>query len=367
MLKNNIKVSIITVSYNAVNTIEQTILSVLNQSYKNIEYIIIDGKSADGTSAVIDRYAKAVASFVSEPDNGIYDAMNKGIRKATGDIIGILNSDDWYESDAVDKVVECFRNTDAELVYGNICYILDNGEKRCSVRMPLNQIWHTMVIPHPSVFVRRDIYTRYGLFNIRYKISADYELLLRFYTKGVRFEYIDAMITNFRNGGVSTTNILECAMESRQIRLSYSGLCPEEKNLQEKIETRYKETVFSEIIKNEPEILSSLFKHRYPDAIKNGIIIFGSGIWGEKLYYALKASGIPIKAFVDSAREKWNREIENIRIMPPTELKSYRGYVLIAARKYVEDICQQLFEMNNDELQWITIDEIQDLILEVEL
>ena len=187
----DIKVSIITVSYNAVMTIEQTIQSVLKQSYHNIEYIVIDGQSTDGTQKIIEKYGNAIAYYVSEPDHGIYDAMNKGISHATGDVIGIINSDDWYESDAVEKVVDCFNRTDAGVVFGEI-WLIDHNEKK------INCTKHSLLPPHPAMFVKRDIYQKYGVFDTDYKLAADYEMTLRFVIDGVLFEHIEDIISNFR-------------------------------------------------------------------------------------------------------------------------------------------------------------------------
>ena len=152
------KVSVITVVYNSVDTIEQTIQSVLNQTYKNIEYIIIDGLSTDGTQKIIEQYLDCIAYFISEKDNGIYDAMNKGIRKASGDIIGIINSDDWYAEDAVENIVDCFKQNDVGLVYGNIIDVFQNGEQKERLKEPLENMWHQMSVPHPSTFIKRSRY-----------------------------------------------------------------------------------------------------------------------------------------------------------------------------------------------------------------
>ena len=126
---NNVKVSIITVSFNSVKTIEQTIKSVINQTYKSIEYIIIDGASTDGTQQVIEKYKDRISFYVSEKDDGLYYAMNKGIEHASGDIVGIINSDDWYVEDAVENMVVCMLETDADLAYGKVVNINTDGRE----------------------------------------------------------------------------------------------------------------------------------------------------------------------------------------------------------------------------------------------
>ncbi|MCD8038928.1 MAG: glycosyltransferase [Lachnospiraceae bacterium] len=222
---NTIKVSIITVSYNAVDTIEQTILSVLNQSYRNVEYIIIDGQSTDGTQEVIEKYKDKLAYYVSEPDGGIFDAMNKGIKQASGDVIGIINSDDWYELDAVANIVPCFESGDAEIVYGKSRHIYLDGSVSYSENMPLSELWMHMSVSHPSCFVKREVYQRKGLFDTKYRIAGDYEFMLGCYSSGVKFKYIDKVIANFRYGGISTTDTVAAARETLQVAKTYMDKC----------------------------------------------------------------------------------------------------------------------------------------------
>lgn len=361
------KVSIITVSRNSVNTIEQTIVSVLEQSYKNIEYIIIDGQSTDGTVDIIKKYMNFISYFVSEPDNGLYEAMNKGISRATGDVIGIINSDDWYEKHAVEKVVGCLKKKGAELVYGKNWLIDKKGERRCQNSQPLKYIWHTPVVPHPTVFIRREIYEKYGAFNENYKIAADYDLLLRFYVKGVKFEYIDEMISNFRCGGVSDKNYMQSYKEAREVSLSYIEECPEKEQTLKKIEKNYNLSWLMFTVGKDHSVLDTFLKKKYPD-VKEGIVIFGLGIWGERIYYALNDRNILVKMFVDNDEKKWNTEWKGVMIQCPEVLRNYKGYVVIAVKNEAEEICKQLLNMGNSEMQWITLNEIcQGLQLGVEL
>lgn len=201
-------ISIITVSFNAVNTIEQTILSVINQSYPHIEYIIIDGGSTDGTVEIIKKFSNKISYWVSEPDKGIYDAMNKGIQKATGDLIGIINSDDWYENDIINIVAENYSIKNPVIIYGDL--VKHNGTKQynCKPHRPLNQFWMGSVISHPTVFVPRIFYQKYGIFNTTYRVAADYDLLIRLYRNKLNFQYIPYTISHMRSGGVSDTNAI---------------------------------------------------------------------------------------------------------------------------------------------------------------
>ncbi len=183
-------ISIITPTYNSAATIQDTIESVLSQTYRNVEYIIVDGASKDGTTDIIASYGDKVAKFISEKDGGIYDAMNKGVLLAAGDIVGILNSDDFYAyADAIKDVVDAFESdADIGIVYGDLLYI-DAKDTTKTVRVwgsgdykdgLFESGWHP---PHPSFFVRKSIYDKYGIFNTDFKIAADYELMLRFMHK----------------------------------------------------------------------------------------------------------------------------------------------------------------------------------------
>lgn len=363
MEKEKIRVSIITVSYNAVNTIEQTILSVLNQSYKNIEYIIIDGQSTDGTLDIINRYKEFIEYFVSEPDRGLYDAMNKGIQKATGDIIGIINSDDWYETNAIKKIVECFEEKKAEIVYGKICVVDKDGKKSYVRSKPLDHIWYTMVTPHPSVFILTRIYKKYGNFNISYKIAADDEMILRFYIAGVRFQYLDEVIANYRLGGISNSKAEECVEEKKIIRLSYvERFSGDKEEMKKKIEKQYNIGRFMFVIKRNPDLLISFLKKTFTE-FNNGIIIFGTGIWGRNCYSLLKQCNIDVIAYVDNNQDKWGSEIDETVVENPDILKSIKGNVLVAVRYVDTEIVDQLKNYSNNYLHWVTIEEIINGIL----
>lgn len=212
MKNTNPLISIVTVSFNSETTIRQTIQSVLNQTYVNIEYVIIDGGSTDATMMIVQEYGEAFSKkniaykFLSEPDKGIYDAMNKGIHLCEGKWIGIINSDDYYETDALELVHNCICDSpDAELIYGNITLINELGVK--SVAKPnndLNILTQTMTIFHPTVFIKREIYMNFGLFDLKYKLCADWDLILRLYLNRTNFQYVNGLISNFRAGGAGS-------------------------------------------------------------------------------------------------------------------------------------------------------------------
>ncbi|WP_128548433.1 glycosyltransferase family 2 protein [Larkinella soli] len=197
-------VSIITVCFNSEAHIEQTIRSVLNQTFGSIEYILIDGKSTDGTPALIERYAREAPDrirYVSEPDTGIYNAMNKGLRLAQGELIGIINSDDWYEPDAVEKVVAAYRQH-GPAVYHGIQRTYRNEQEVGLIRTHSNALGEKM-IEHPTCFLPSAYYQKYGGFDERYKYVGDYELILRLRNQNVPFIPLPEILANFREGGAS--------------------------------------------------------------------------------------------------------------------------------------------------------------------
>jgi len=210
-------VSIITITFNSAQTLEQTICSVLNQTYDPIEHIIIDGGSTDGTLDVIKQYDKQVASWISEPDRGISDAFNKGIGASSGEIIGILNSDDWYEEDAVACAVEAMRNTDADIVYGMLC-TWDGDVKSEEVSADHELLEREMSMNHPAVFATRAAYEKVGLYRTDFRYAMDYEWLLRAKKAGLKFSAVEKCLANMRLDGISNINWREPLKEEARAR-----------------------------------------------------------------------------------------------------------------------------------------------------
>lgn len=227
------KVSIITVCYNSESTIESTIKSIVSQTYKDIEYIIVDGNSKDNTMNIIKNYEKYISKWISEPDNGIYDAFNKGIALANGDIIGIVNSDDYLENDSVEKIVNCFLElSDADLVHGNMRIVNENG-KFLYINKGKKELLKTrfvsMPVCHPTVFVKKSVYDDIGLFDTNYRIAGDYDFILKCIDNKKVFYYIDEIISNMRVGGASD-NYIKGFKEARKVKIKH-GCSKEKANL----------------------------------------------------------------------------------------------------------------------------------------
>jgi glycosyltransferase involved in cell wall biosynthesis len=218
------KVSIITVVFNGQDTIKDTVKSVLAQDYPDVEYIIIDGASTDGTMKIIHSYSDRIARIVSEPDQGIYDAMNKGIKLATGDVVGILNSDDFYaSSDVISTVVQQFEISQADSVFGDLIFVKPDSLDQVvryysSAKFHPKQFAAGWMPAHPTFFVKRWAYEQHGLFKTDYEIASDYELLIRFLAKHqLSYRYIPKVMVKMRAGGVSTKNLRSNWVLNREI------------------------------------------------------------------------------------------------------------------------------------------------------
>lgn len=206
--------SIITITFNSEKTVERTLKSVLAQSYTDFEYIIVDGASKDSTMEIVRKYEPLFEGRMkvkSEPDKGIYDAMNKGILRSVGTIVGIVNSDDWLEPDALENVNHAFEknNNDVSTLYcGGIIFHYDNGEQQ--KLMPdlnrlekMSKIYVMGGIRHPATFVPKSIYDKYGVFDEEIRMAADQDLILRLYFAGVKFLPINKVLSNMADGGLS--------------------------------------------------------------------------------------------------------------------------------------------------------------------
>ena len=206
------KISIITATYNSDKTLRETLESVINQTFENIEYIVIDGASSDGTLKLIKEYSSRIDRLISEPDSGIYDALNKGIKLASGDFVGFIHSDDAFTNNKViEKVAELA--SDADAVYGNLNYVdAKNPEKIIrrwkSCEFSPSLIKKGWMPAHPTLYLRKGIYDNLGGFDLNFKIAADYESILRYFsTPGIRVKFLDEVLVNMKLGGASNRSL----------------------------------------------------------------------------------------------------------------------------------------------------------------
>jgi len=247
------KVSLITVSYNSAKTIADTLKSVQSQTYKDIEYIVVDGNSSDGTIEIVKQFLDSakdisqdsekdisqdtgvVKKFLCERDKGIYDAMNKGLAMATGEVIGVLNSDDFYcSNDVIEEVVRAFQQNNTDCLYGDLNYVdpIDTSKivrKWRSGSFRKQNFLKGWMPPHPTFFVRKSCYDKFGKFDTQFKSAADYELMLRFlFKESCSAVHLPKVMIHMRAGGVSNVSLKNRIRANREDRLAWkiNGLKP---------------------------------------------------------------------------------------------------------------------------------------------
>jgi len=228
-MNSNLKISIITVSFNSVITIRDTIESIICQDYNNIEYIIIDAGSKDGTLDIIKEYKEHISYFISEDDNGIYDGMNKGITAATGDVVGILNSDDFYpNSFVISNVARTFEKQVCDAVYGDLVYVkffdIDKIVRYWqSGQYTVKKVKNGWMLPHPTFFVKKHLYDKYGYYNTDLKTAADYQMILKLlYKYNIKVIYIPMILVNMRMGGASNSSIMNRIRANKEDGLAWT-------------------------------------------------------------------------------------------------------------------------------------------------
>lgn len=215
------KVSIITSVWNRRDSIEMAIKSVLNQDYDDIEYIVLDGNSDDGTIDIIKKYESEIATFVSEPDDGIYDGLNKAVSLATGDIIGFLHSDDVFASNTVISQIVSQFTADVDGVYSDLLYVQNNDEGKIvrkwqSRPFEYNLLAKGWMPPHPTLFLKRHIYQKFGQFDTSFQIAADYDFMLRIFSQNITTKYIPQFLYKMRVGGESNKNLKSIIQKSKE-------------------------------------------------------------------------------------------------------------------------------------------------------
>lgn len=366
----NKKVSIITVSYNSVATIEQTIKSVLNQTYLNREYIVIDGGSTDGTLDIIRKYESDISYWCSEEDSGIFHAMNKGIERATGDIVAFLNSDDYYIDDTVlESVINKWNmQEEVDVLSGRIA-IRNRFSLFCGVSpkvTELEQLCYQMVLDHPAMFSRRDIFYEDGFFNLKYRVAADYAWVLNVFHKKRKIVTCDDVFTVFRLGGISSNLSKEIVEEVKIITTTINP-----KNMYEKYKEKISELYIrrQEILRRNKRIYESIesdgekIRKKIDSAIAHKkIAIWGYGMYGQECHEILDKLGYKIHIIIDNDKEKWQKN-EQIEISGMGGLKTFDGIVVISPSGSEELIERQIRKsIHNKKINTIRYTELLKII-----
>lgn len=357
------KVSLITVCYNSESTIERTIKSVLQQTYEDIEYLIIDGASNDRTVEIIRKYQSNIAFWMSEPDEGIYDAMNKGLNHASGDIIAFINSDDYYvDNMVISHVINYFNTEIVDAIVGRINSTI-NGRFFPEKMMlyDAEDIHIKMIYSHPAMFVRRELYNMVGKFDSKYQIVADYEWSLRAHNAGVKFLQVPDIFVNFSMDGISTIKAYEGYLESKEIALC--NIVHDKEMYQQKICQYYSNAIemkkydffYRKIWKEEKKYIFSLIDSSLD------YYIWGAGYYGEMCYELFKELGIHIVGFIDNNSVEY--QIHGYKVISPKNLNK-QNMICIATPKYEHEIKRQLSNMNIDCQQYFSFSYLQKKVYE---
>lgn len=362
-----LKISIVTAVLNGEQTIEKTIRSIMEQTYTNVEYIVVDGNSSDRTMEIIHEYSDIISKWVSEEDKGIYDAMNKGINMATGDVVALLNSDDWYEKDALEYVAAQFQDKTLEMFFANIT--LTDGKRMWTAepitQERLRQRYKRMPVYHPAVFVKRKLFLEYGGFDIQYKIAADYEWMLRVLRTEPLIKYKDKVTTCFSTRGISHVNKIEAYEETKRIALTYSLEAPDREDIVSHYKMQDILRVYEDILEQPTESkifegLSGIFSGRK-------VYIFGTGYIGEECYKLLCRIGLNAIGLVDNDCKLWGQPYGNsgLLIRGPEVLDSNKDFVIIASTRYEEEITYQLESMGfNRDDRFMPYSRIRELAIQ---
>lgn len=342
-----IRLSVITVTYNCIETVEQTINSVLTQDYQNIEYIVIDGASTDGTREIIEKYYDRIAYSCSEKDFGIYNAMNKGLTHVTGDVVLFLNGDDYFVNEqVVSKIVREFENSpQTEIII---------GKERINGRVPdtydpnNNQTLYVGVFfPHQATFAKKSVYEKIGRFDEQYKISADYDWILRACFNGLKIKWIDEVISDFKSGGRSAS--VGCVAEEFLISTKYLQMIGDKKMLSYAYKHYSREfgaLFFWELINKGGE--DNIVREVLPSVldISKPLCIWGAGINGQLLIRFLTSNRIEVHCIFDSDSSKSGGKIGEIAI---NEYDGSGCFIVISSQDHEEEIAENLDEKGLNE------------------
>lgn len=362
------RISIVTACYNSEKTIEQTIQSVLNQTYPNIEYIIVDGASTDGTMKIVDKYRDRIDVVISESDNGVYDAFNKGIRNASGDIIEFLNSDDYlYQNLIIEEVANLFiENPNLKIVYGNIL-VINETTGHIEIRgksVNINEFQNGIAPPHPGQFVKKQLFEQYGYFNEKYKIASDFEFTIAIFKDYLNESYyLDEIVTVFRVGGLSSdlSTSEMVVKETKEIIENVFGNSIFLKKSNQDLNLEYiKKWLETFLFFNRP--VTEVLKKKN---IQN-VAIFGTREMALYFMEDLYKSGITVKSFLDNDKRREGLYLRQVPINSPEWIKnnssSIDAVIYVFEGNYEEEITNQIKiicgEIDFDIFSWKEIIEL---------
>ncbi|GFI26534.1 putative glycosyltransferase [Lachnospiraceae bacterium] len=353
------RISVITVCFNSKETLEQTIKSVVGQEYEDKEYIVIDGGSTDGTVDILKKYAEQIAFWLSEPDEGIYDAMNKGIKHATGDVIAFLNSDDWYEPDTLTRVAGYFLSNRIDCLGGEVNSVIRGRKLKRKRSHTKEDIHFYMIYNHPAFFVRRKVFDEIGMFQTQYKIAADYDFVLRVHNAGYVIMEVEDVFTNFRREGLSEIQRYRAVSEGKEISLNHLGEHGD--TLKEQIlgrinpDEEYDRTILQMVLRNDLPFVSSILNNG-----KN-VYVWGTGTTGYYFLELLLKADIEVMGFLDSYHTQ--NDFQGYPVFKLQDL-SKDAFVCIATMNYCNDIIATLKEIGVDENHYLTFLEFRNQIIE---
>jgi glycosyltransferase involved in cell wall biosynthesis len=348
------RISVITACYNSREYIEETIKSVLGQTYPNIEYIIVDGASTDGTLDIIEKYRDRIHVIISEPDRGLYDAFNKGIQASSGDIIQFLNSDDFYcHHTIVEEVAAEFKNNPGvTMVHGNIKEFDEQDDFYCfkGKQTTLEDLRNGIMLLHPTFFAARSLFDKHSPFLLKYRIAADFDFVLRcFKSDGDSVRYIDKTMVNFRLNGLSSNplSVHETCQEMRDIILDHFGEVPlsvEARAVQsetEQINAYYKLWLEVNLLHDK-----GITNHLHKLGISR-VAIFGTMKPSLYMYRDLLKEGFEVAVFLDNNIRMHGMEIKGVRVSSPDWLKTNQvdAIIITVEKSYGGVLHEQLQDL----------------------
>lgn len=359
------RITVITVCYNSVKTIERTIKSVLAQNYSELEYIIVDGGSTDGTLDIIRKYKKDLSVCISEPDNGLYDAMNKGLERASGEIFAFLNSDDYYAENVLKRVNEYFKTDDIDMVSGNM-YICSNEsiEKAVYDKSSKENLFFDVVYPHPALFARRDLYIKYGGFDTSYKIAADSDWVMKVCLGGAKVLCVEDYFTYFSDGGISSKKKYLALEEEYCMALKYAKLDEYiymERRVHDFYVPQLKKTERWERKKNALEKKTEDIKKLLD--YNKAYYIWGAGDRGLDCMDIFMKLGVQIAGVIDSYKN--GEEINGYQVIKPenADIQNTRNLICITPKEYEEEIICKLKDMGIKRTGYFTYSDFLDQII----